>query len=98
MKLIMEKVLSSSTLPKTIIMVNSTSFNYSKNVLTTMTFETKLLHNLVVQSTVTIKWWIQDTMVVAFHCFVGKTIFFSWSSNVGSSKQTTKVLHADVSL
>jgi hypothetical protein len=48
MKLIMENVLSSSTLLKTVIMVNSTSFKYSKNALTTMTFETKLPHNLFV--------------------------------------------------
>jgi hypothetical protein len=37
-----------------------------------MAFETKLPHNLVVQSKVTIKWWIQDTIVVPFHCYVGK--------------------------
>ncbi len=72
MKLIMEKVLSSCTLPKTIIMVNFTSLKYSKNALTTMTIETKLPHNLVVQSKVTMKWWIQDTMVVVFHCYVRK--------------------------
>jgi hypothetical protein len=94
----MEKVISSSTLPKTVILVNYTSFKYSKNALTTMTFETKLPHNLVVQSKVTIKWWIQDTMVVAFHCYVPKKNLFNWSNNVGSSKPTTKVSHADVGL
>jgi hypothetical protein len=94
----MEKVLSSSTLPKTIIMVNSTSFKYSKNALTTMTFETKLPHNIIVQSKVTIKWWIQDTIVVAFHCYVGKKNLFGQSSNVRSSKPTTKVSHANVGL
>jgi hypothetical protein len=70
MKLTMEKVLSSSTLPKTIIMVNSTSFKYFKNALTVMAFETKLLHNLVVQSKVTIKWCVQHTMVYKKKNFV----------------------------
>lgn len=91
----MEKVFSSSTLLKTIMLVSSTSFKYSKNALATMTFETKLPHNLVVQSKVIIKWWIQDTMVVGFHFYAEKNLF-NWLSNVGSSKPTTKVSHVDV--
>jgi hypothetical protein len=44
----MEKVFSSSTLPKTIIMANSTSFKYSNKLATTMALEAKHPHNFVV--------------------------------------------------
>jgi hypothetical protein len=48
MKLNVEKVFSSSTLPRTMTMAGSTSFRYFDNLSTTMALEAKCPHNLIV--------------------------------------------------
>jgi hypothetical protein len=49
MKLIVQKVLSSSTLPKTITMANSTSFTYFDNSKAIMALEAICPHNYVMK-------------------------------------------------
>jgi hypothetical protein len=75
-------------------MVNSINFKYSKNTLTTMPFEIKLLHNLVVQSKVTIKRSKISHHGCCFSLLCRKKNLFSWLNNVGFNKPTTKVSHA----